>query len=499
MTPLDIPEPGEPEETSKPLLGGGYYSEMNVTTHPTLGKHRSGDSRNYGVSSLSEVLHNPNIGRDPTATSTRHNIEEILARDVGIDVLPRAPPIEIRHASAQEYHPGDEEREGGHEITPDIISESNHGPLLPFPRMSRPPSPDRNIPPTTIATGTANYQGGAGKRARSHSFSLNHLDFMSTSTKTRVDKHRKHESGPPLMLSVERSTRSLTPLLNSSRSSFGSDGSSYHSISWEDGKEDHVRALFANIEGEPPEWHDLTDIGIDLACVPDDPEDASSRSMAKQEELVRQLSGLRKGDFAAIQRKLLDAARQRADRGGGGGGNASIRLPLPGLGVSMGQFSSPNSPITDNDRLEQQASTKVQRVAAVRKMLFDFPAPPVVRRKADRARTPSPTLGPGQRSRKSSGTINTEPSQIGGASSRGSSRCSVIVFSLESHLRLLSRFQTSPALTNNSRLAHDERDKMRPSFLALLFTFVPFPFKIGPRHALMTSNQVCSTILLSVK
>lgn len=416
MTPHDILEPGEPAATSKLLPSEGCYGEMNASIHPMHSKHGSGDS---------------------TTTSTRHDVDRSFARNFGVDGPPRTPSIDIQSASAQEYHPGNEEMEDSYEMTPCVLSEKDHGPLLPFPRMSRSHSPGRNVPPMAIATGTVDRRGGAGKGARSHSFSLDQPNFMNTSTTTRVRKHQKHEPGSPFVLSVEHSTRSFTPLPNSSRSSFGSDGSSYHSIGWEDGKKDHVRILFAKIEGEPPEWHDFTDTGIDPLCVLDHPEEAFSGSVVKQEELVRELSGLGKSDFAAIQRKLLDAARQRGDRGGGG--NASIRLPLPGLGASTGQFGSPNSSIPDEDGLAQRALTKVQSRAAVRKMLFDFPIPPAVKRKADRVRTPSPTLGPGQRSRKFSGTANTEPSQISETSSRGSSRGSVIVISSGSRLRLLSR------------------------------------------------------------
>lgn len=413
MTPHDIPEPGEPATTSKLLPSGGCYDEMNTSTHLMHGEDGSGDS---------------------AATSTWNDIDKTIARNVGVGDLPRTPCIEIRFASAQEYYPGNDEMEDDYEITPSVISEKDHGPLLPFPRMSRSHSPGGGTSPMITATGTANHRGGAGKGARSHSFSLDRPNFMGTSATTGVGKHQKHEPSSPFVLSVEYSTRSLTPLPNSSRSSFGSDGSSYYSIGWEDGKEDHVRILFAKIEGEPPEWHNFTDTGIDPICVSDHPEEASSTSMEKQEELVRQLSGLGKSDFAAIQRKLLDAARQRGDREGGS--NASIR---PGLGAFTGQFGSSNSPIPGDDGLAQRASTRVQSRAAVRKMLFDFPIPPAVKRKADRVRTPSPTLGFGQRSRKFSGTINTEPSQIGETSSRGSYRGSVIVILSTSRSRLLSR------------------------------------------------------------
>ena len=39
-------------------------------------------------------------------------------------------------------------------------------------------------------------------------------------------------------------------------------------IEEENGRKGHVEALFARIEGEPPERHDFVDIGVDTTCVP---------------------------------------------------------------------------------------------------------------------------------------------------------------------------------------------------------------------------------------
>ena len=38
-------------------------------------------------------------------------------------------------------------------------------------------------------------------------------------------------------------------------------------IDEEDGKKDCVKALFAKIEGDPPEWHDFMDVGINTSHV----------------------------------------------------------------------------------------------------------------------------------------------------------------------------------------------------------------------------------------
>lgn len=183
-----------------------------------------------------------------------------------------------------------------------------------FSRVLRSPTPNGNTPPTTTIAG---HKESVGKRAKSPSFSIDQPSITSTSTTTtKMGKHQKHESGSSFVLSLGPSTQPLvlTPFLNSSRSSFGSEGSSYHSIDEENGKKDRVKALFAKIEGESPEWHDLTDVSIDTSFVSGGQEEVSFRSLAREEEFVKQLSGLSRDDFAAVQERLLDAAQARGDR-----------------------------------------------------------------------------------------------------------------------------------------------------------------------------------------
>ena len=82
----------------------------------------------------------------------------------------------------------------------------------------------------------------------------------------------------------------------------------------ENGKKDRVKVLFAKIEGEPPEWHDFADVSADNPGVPGGLE-VSFRSLVKEEEVVKQLSGLNRDDFVAIQERLLDVAQARVDKG----------------------------------------------------------------------------------------------------------------------------------------------------------------------------------------
>jgi len=199
-----------------------------------------------------------------------------------------------------------------------VISGMDNGSPFSFSRMLRSPTPNGNVTPTTTTTGTANHQESVGKRAKSPSFSIDQPHNTSTpTTTTKMGKHQKHESGTSFVLSLGPSTQPLvlTPFLNSSRSSFGSEGSSYHSINEESGKKDRVKVLFSKIEGEPPEWYDFTDVGIEPSRVPGGPEEVSFRSLVKEEELVKQLSGLSRDDFVAVQERLLDAVQSRVDRG----------------------------------------------------------------------------------------------------------------------------------------------------------------------------------------
>ena len=198
-----------------------------------------------------------------------------------------------------------------------MISGMELGSPFSFSRMLRSPTPNGNTPPTTTTTGTGNHQEAVGKRAKSPSFSIDQPNITGTpTTTTKMGKHQKHESGSSFVLSLGPSTQPLvlTPFLNSSRSSFGSEGSSYHSVDEENGNKDRVKALFAKIEGDPPEWHDFADASIDGSGVSGGLE-VSFRSLVKEEELVKRLSGLNKDDFVAVQERLLDVAQSRVERG----------------------------------------------------------------------------------------------------------------------------------------------------------------------------------------
>jgi serine/arginine repetitive matrix protein 2 len=327
--PMVVPPNESPSTSSRPNTPSSnailqpqhpQHQSTNSTSssRPTHVRHGSGHSRNGSISSLSEVLHNPNFNSHPTSTSTRPDVNKTITRNARSPALPDSPYIESGRTSTQGYSPGDKERTGDHERAPSVISGMDPGSPFSFSRMLRSPTPNGNVPPTTTTAGMTSHQESVGKRAKSPSFSIDQPSITSTSTTTtKMGGHQKHESGSSFVLSLGPSTQPLvlTPFLNSSRSSFGSEGSSYHSIDEENGKKDRVKVLFAKIEGELPEWHDFRDGGIDTARVPGGPEEVSFRSLVKEEEVVKQLSGLSRDDFVAVQERLLDTVQLKVDRG----------------------------------------------------------------------------------------------------------------------------------------------------------------------------------------
>lgn len=286
---------------------------ISTSSRPTHIRHGSGHSRSGSISSLNEILHTPNFNPNTAATtSTKLDVNKTSTRNPRSPALPGSPYIE----SGRSTTPGDKQRVGDHERAPSVIPGMNVGSPSPFSRMLRSPTPNGNFTPTTTA-GTGSHQVIVGKRAKSPSFSIDQPSITSTSTTTmKMGKHQRHESSSSFVLSLGPSTQPLvlTPFLNSSRSSFGSEGSSYHSTDEENGKKDRVKALFAKIEDEPTDWHDFTGVGVGSSGGPGGVE-VSFRSLTRDEELVKQLSGLNRDDFIAIQEKLLEVAQSKVDRG----------------------------------------------------------------------------------------------------------------------------------------------------------------------------------------
>lgn len=118
------------------------------------------------------------------------------------------------------------------------------------------------------------------------------IDSLSRSNSKRSSKQNTSSSPfslgpyPPLVFS---------PIANSSRSSFESAGSSYHS--WEDERHrDRSLALFSDGDSQQPPWFNIST----PEQAPDDEWDA--------EDIISRYAGLKKSDFMAIQDKLVTVA-----------------------------------------------------------------------------------------------------------------------------------------------------------------------------------------------
>ncbi|KAG6831191.1 hypothetical protein H0H92_012331 [Tricholoma furcatifolium] len=114
-------------------------------------------------------------------------------------------------------------------------------------------------------------------------------NFNNSTGSQRSSRNTPSFSVPPLVFS---------PLVNSSRSSLESDGSSYHT--WDAAVEDRSSIFFHDPDTQPSVWHDLSS---PPTSVPADSPDEN----VNPEEVVVRTTGLKRSDFIAIQEKLLSA------------------------------------------------------------------------------------------------------------------------------------------------------------------------------------------------
>lgn len=98
----------------------------------------------------------------------------------------------------------------------------------------------------------------------------------------------------------------FSPIANSSRSSLESAGSSYHTFD-EDHKKDRLYGLFSSLDPDSSPWHDISADKSGTSTAGTSPYDAT-----ETEDAVRREIGLTKGDFVAIQDKLVGAALTKA-------------------------------------------------------------------------------------------------------------------------------------------------------------------------------------------
>ena len=86
--------------------------------------------------------------------------------------------------------------------------------------------------------------------------------------------------------------------------------------------------LVASLESQPPAWHELSNPTNELGPAAD----------KDVEEIVQQYAGLNKGDFVAIQQRLVFAARLKAEAPEPRERRISLRKRRPSQSVSWAQL-----------------------------------------------------------------------------------------------------------------------------------------------------------------
>jgi hypothetical protein len=89
-----------------------------------------------------------------------------------------------------------------------------------------------------------------------------------------------------------------------------------------------VLPLVASLESKAPAWHDLSNPTNELGPAAD----------KDVEEIVQQYAGLNKGDFVAIQERLVFAARLKAEAPEPRERRMSVRKRRPSQSVSWTQL-----------------------------------------------------------------------------------------------------------------------------------------------------------------
>lgn len=153
---------------------------------------------------------------------------------------------------------------------------------------------------------------------------------LNTPPQSRRMSKQASMTNSPFSLSLGPARAGLySPHANSSHSSLGSDGSSYHT--WDgDGKRDRVLDLLTDLESERSVWHDIPDASGSLTTAP---------SRGDDEEIICHYAGLTKEDFTAIQQKLIDAVQAKLTSSESFNRTPSLRRRRPSTARSNYSFS----------------------------------------------------------------------------------------------------------------------------------------------------------------
>ena len=170
-------------------------------------------------------------------------------------------------------------------------------------------NPSDSRAPSSLSThdiGSSLSLGSRGVRSPTPTQARNAASpaFPSPDSNNNTARSSKQHFKSPSNYSYGVSQLSLSPLVNSSRSSLESTGSSYHS--WEPSQKiGGALDIFNGSVGQtPPTWY-----GLDKS---DSLTPGSSQDEGDFEAIIRRYAGLTKSDFVAIQEKLVGAALHKA-------------------------------------------------------------------------------------------------------------------------------------------------------------------------------------------
>lgn len=170
-------------------------------------------------------------------------------------------------------------------------------------------SPADSRAPSSLSTyefGSTLSFGSRGPRSPTPTQTRNPASptFPSADSNGNAVRSSKQHFKSPSNYSYGVSQLSLSPFVNSSRSSLESTGSSYHS--WEPGQKigGALDIFNGSVSQTPPTWY-----GLDKS---DSLTPGSSQDECDFEGIIRRYAGLTKSDFVAIQEKLVGAALHKA-------------------------------------------------------------------------------------------------------------------------------------------------------------------------------------------
>ncbi|RPD59152.1 hypothetical protein L226DRAFT_536163 [Lentinus tigrinus ALCF2SS1-7] len=277
-----------------PLSGPAYQPLTNPSSRPSTpsnvtwnmssspnGTPQKGHGRNGSVVTHSRSGSTTSINDQPADALER---SKSTSRSLRSPALPDSPWVDAGNGSVigtSDYRP------------PSAMSGMELGSPIQVASPLRSPTPTHNgtRSPTSPAFTDVSGVGGTNDDGRNPS---------RRSSKQTQQYHNSNTFSftPPNALL-------FSPIANSSRSSLESAGSSYHT--WdEDHKKDRLYDFFSNLDPDSSPWHDISDkSGTSTAGT--SPYDAT-----ETEDAVRREIGLTKGDFVAIQDKLVGAALTKA-------------------------------------------------------------------------------------------------------------------------------------------------------------------------------------------